>query len=159
MSSTLYRYATIDIAHLNQNLGSTDAAMRAIQAFIKAFITSMPSGKQNSFANRTLPSAVVVQLRSTQPVSLVNAFEKPIRATNNENELSLTCDALIHQEKMLDEAFGVEPDKTFVICAAPGAEGLSSLATDQKSSNMDAVLNNVNECVKDYFDQSSIDGE
>ena len=40
---------------------------------------AMPTGKQNSFANRTLPDAVYVTLREDQPVNLCGAFEKPVR--------------------------------------------------------------------------------
>ena len=40
----------------------------------------MPTGKQNTFANRTLPDAVYVTVRRDQPVNLVGAFEKPVPA-------------------------------------------------------------------------------
>ena len=40
----------------------------------------MPTGKINTFANQTLPSAVVVVLRSDRPVNVVNTFENPIKA-------------------------------------------------------------------------------
>nr|MBA3339867.1 type I-E CRISPR-associated protein Cas7/Cse4/CasC [Geodermatophilaceae bacterium] len=61
-SSTLYRYATVDVNRLQDNLGDAGAARRAVEAFIDAFVTSMPSGKQNTFANRTLPDAVLIQV-------------------------------------------------------------------------------------------------
>jgi CRISPR system Cascade subunit CasC len=77
-SATLYRYATVDVDRLCDNLGDRLAVRRALEAFLRAFVTSMPSGKQNTFANRTLPDAVVVMLRDTQPVSFVVAFEEPV---------------------------------------------------------------------------------
>ena len=43
----------------------------------------MPTGKQNTFANRTLPDAVYVTLRTDQPVNLCGAFEKAVPATAN----------------------------------------------------------------------------
>jgi CRISPR system Cascade subunit CasC len=128
-SSTLYRYATVDVPHLRENLGSDEATVRAVQAFVDAFVTSMPAGKQNTFANRTLPSAVVVQVRHTQPVSLVTAFEEPIESRDGKGRLQLACEALVAQEQRLDEAFGVAPTRTWVITAAPHTEALEQLGS------------------------------
>ena len=77
-SSTLYRYATVNMVELVHLLGAEKAA-QAVRVFSEAFIRSMPTGKQNSFANRTLPDAVYVTLREDQPVNLCGAFEKPVR--------------------------------------------------------------------------------
>ena len=77
-SSTLYRYATVNMVELVHLLGAEKAA-KAVRVFGEAFIRSMPTGKQNSFANRTLPDAVYVTLREDQPVNLCGAFEKPVR--------------------------------------------------------------------------------
>ena len=38
----------------------------AVRGFAQAFLLSMPTGKQNSFANRTLPDAVYVTVRRDQ---------------------------------------------------------------------------------------------
>lgn len=78
-SSTLYRYATVNIRELSQNLESDELIMAA-KGFAEAFIRSMPTGKQNTFANRTLPNFVYVTLRKDQPINLSGAFEKPINA-------------------------------------------------------------------------------
>lgn len=77
-SSTLYRYATVNVMELEKWFGKEQAAEN-VRIFGEAFICSMPTGKQNTFANRTLPDAVYVTLREDQPVNLVGAFEKPIR--------------------------------------------------------------------------------
>ena len=58
----LYRYATVNMVELVHLLGAEKAA-QAVRVFGEAFIRSMPTGKQNSFANRTLPDAVYVTLR------------------------------------------------------------------------------------------------
>ena len=70
-SSTLYRYAAVSLDLLAQNLGDADVATEAVGAFLRSFVTSMPSGKKNSMAADTLPSAVLVTLRDSRPVSLV----------------------------------------------------------------------------------------
>ena len=81
LSSTFYRYAVINVDQLLANLGSAEAASRAITAFMQSFINAMPSGKQNTFANGTRPAAVLVTLAEGQPTSLVGAFEQPTAAT------------------------------------------------------------------------------
>ena len=76
-SSTLYRYATVNIEELRGALAGE--AAHTVRAFAEAFIRSMPTGKQNTFANRTLPAMVYIAIRRDQPVNLVGAFEKPVR--------------------------------------------------------------------------------
>lgn len=79
-SATLYRYATVNVAELQQNLG--DRTADAVTCYAEAFMKAMPTGKQNTFANRTLPDFVYIALRTDQPVNLVGAFEKPISGAN-----------------------------------------------------------------------------
>lgn len=77
-STTLYRYATINVDLLAENLGSQEATKLAIQAFVDSFVSSMPSGKQNTFANGTLPEAVMVTVDRGQSINLAGAFEEPL---------------------------------------------------------------------------------
>lgn len=80
-SSTLYRYATVNVRELFKSLG-TDTP-KAVEGFAKAFLLSMPTGKQNTFANRTVPDFAYITVREDQPVNLVGAFEAPVRADQN----------------------------------------------------------------------------
>lgn len=77
-SSTLYRYATVNVTELEKSLG--EMTPEVVANFAKAFFLSMPTGKQNSFANRTLPDLAYVTVRTDQPVNLVGAFENPVKA-------------------------------------------------------------------------------
>lgn len=81
-SSTLYRYANVNISELMEHMSAEEAVV-AVRGFAEAFVKSMPTGKMNSFANRTLPDMVYVTLRTDQPINLVGAFEKPIYAGNS----------------------------------------------------------------------------
>lgn len=74
-SSTLYRYANIALHDFYRQLGDKEEVIAAVKLFVEAFVKSMPTGKINSFANQTLPQAVVVSLRSDRPINLVSAFE------------------------------------------------------------------------------------
>lgn len=78
-SSTLYRYATVAIHDLARQLDDRDVTALAVEEFIRAFILSMPTGKQNTFANRSIPYSVFIALRKDQPVSLAPAFESPVQ--------------------------------------------------------------------------------
>lgn len=79
-SATLYRYATVAVHNLASELNEEKHVVaETVVGFAKAFIQSMPTGKQNTFAHRTLPDAVLVTIRNDQPVNFVGAFEEPVR--------------------------------------------------------------------------------
>ena len=80
-AATLYRYATVNAVELKETLGKDVAEV--VKGFAEAFIISMPTGKQNSYANRTVPDMVYVTIRDDQPVNLAGAFEKPVTAGSN----------------------------------------------------------------------------
>jgi CRISPR system Cascade subunit CasC len=80
-SATLYRYATISLGRLADNLGDTEPVVPSVRAFVEGFVRSLPSGRQNTFAAMTVPELVFVALRNDQPVSLVGAFEAPVEGT------------------------------------------------------------------------------
>ncbi len=80
-SATLYRFATVGVHQLSDNLdGDPAATLAALKAFLLSFVTSMPTGHQNSFAHRTRPDLVTLVVRTDQPVNLVSAFEDPVPA-------------------------------------------------------------------------------
>lgn len=122
-SSTLYRYADVNCMELYRSLGKATPA--AVAAFVEAFVTSMPSGKQNSYANTTLPAGVYIAVRTDRPVSLVPAFEKPVPATAEGYETP----SLIRMAEYTDEIsdFVDEPYASFVI-----GRNLEKLGESQK---------------------------
>ncbi|MEY8353839.1 type I-E CRISPR-associated protein Cas7/Cse4/CasC [Lachnospiraceae bacterium 54-53] len=79
-SSTLYRYANVAVHELSFQLGDKDAVIEALKLFVKSFVMSLPTGKINTFANQTLPDALIVSIRPDRPVNLVNAFENPVKS-------------------------------------------------------------------------------
>ncbi|TFV58352.1 type I-E CRISPR-associated protein Cas7/Cse4/CasC [Geodermatophilus sp. DF01-2] len=122
-SSTLYRYATVDLAALSKNLGDPAAVQRAVEVFLDCFVTSMPTGKQNTFANRTLPDAILVQVRDDQPVSYAGAFEEAIK--DPDGRVKQAVSRLASHAGELATAYGLQPVATFV--AGPAAAGLEEL--------------------------------
>jgi CRISPR system Cascade subunit CasC len=108
-SSTLYRYATLDVNRLADNLGDAVAARHAAEAFVESFIRSMPTGKQTTFANRTLPEAVVVLVRDSQPINLVGAFENPVREYERAGRIKQASAALRDEATEIERAYGETP--------------------------------------------------
>ncbi|MCW6652510.1 type I-E CRISPR-associated protein Cas7/Cse4/CasC [Aerococcaceae bacterium NML210727] len=80
-SSTLYRYANVAAHDLFRQLADKEATIKTLKLFVESFAKSLPTGKVNTFANQTLPQALVVSIRPDRPINLVSAFEKPIKSS------------------------------------------------------------------------------
>jgi len=123
-SSTLYRYATVDVDRLQENLGDPVATTRAVRAFVQAFVESMPTGKQNTFANRTLPDAVVVTVRDSQPVNLVGAFEEAVTERPGVPRLALAAERLGRRAEEVSAVLGQRPVRAWLVALGSAREGL-----------------------------------
>lgn len=136
-SSTLYRYATVNVAQLKKSFSVSVAEI--IRGFAEAFICSMPTGKQNSYANRTYPDMVYVTIRKDQPVNLVGAFEKPVISNNGYVEESVK--KLQEYAGKVYDNFSGKPVKSFMI----GADAIS----DAERVNLDELLEKLYNYIKD----------
>ncbi|MDT3766927.1 type I-E CRISPR-associated protein Cas7/Cse4/CasC [Gleimia hominis] len=127
MSSTLYRYATVNADQLAANLADDkEVTGEAIAAFVEAFIRSMPTGKQNTFANRTLPDAVLVAIREDRPISYVNAFEEAIEETGKGIRTEAAA-RLVKEAQAIEATYDAKPVKSWVIALPDLAEILEPL--------------------------------
>jgi CRISPR system Cascade subunit CasC len=117
-SATLYRFATIGAELLAANLGGSAAVPGGVRAFVEAFVKSLPTGHQNTFAAMTLPDLVVVSLRNDQPVSLVGAFEEPVSVDGG--HIRQSADRLVAYLDDIDLAYGV-PRVAAWATSLPGA--------------------------------------
>ncbi|NMW44229.1 type I-E CRISPR-associated protein Cas7/Cse4/CasC [Mobiluncus curtisii] len=127
MSSTLYRFASVNVEALAENLGDVEAARQASALFVRAFIESMPTGKQNTFANNTLPELVYVAVRDTRSVSLVNAFEEPV-ACERGSRVQAAVEVLANEETAIEDAYGMKPLAAFVVDPKDYAAKLEDIA-------------------------------
>ncbi len=133
-SSTLYRYATINISGLAKNLGGhADDVARAVEAFVRDFSRSMPTGKQNTFANRTVPDVVAVMVRSDQPVNLVGAFESAVVTRGADGRVTESVKRLVDQATSV-EKFVEVPTSAFVVFA--GARAAEAAALGEECSSL-----------------------
>ena len=128
MSSTMYRYATINFDGLKKNLDSTDAARLAVEHFVEAFVSSMPTGKINTFANQTLPELVYVAVRNTRPVSLVNAFEVPVEAEQGASRRKVAADRLAQEARDVESVYGFKPLAAYVMGIGETAGSFTEIA-------------------------------
>lgn len=128
-SSTLYRYATLDVDRLRDNLGDDDVTRRATEAFVRAFVSSMPTGKQNTFANRTLPDAVLVVARDSQSISFVGAFEDAVTADEEGGRVAGSIRRLAEHGRELHEAYDETPVAGWSVGVGAKADPLAALGT------------------------------
>ncbi|MBK4144920.1 type I-E CRISPR-associated protein Cas7/Cse4/CasC [Corynebacterium macginleyi] len=130
MSSTLYRYATVNLDGLTQNLDSAENAKQAAVNFVDAFIKSMPTGKINTFANHTMPELIYVAVRDTRPVSLVTAFEEPVEPTTGQSLRVAGADALAKEEAEFEENYGLRPKAAFVVGLSEARQAFAQIAEE-----------------------------
>lgn len=124
-SSTLYRYANVNVPGLAENLGDPAATGRAAAAFVESLALSMPTGKQNTFANRTMPDIIVVSIRHDQPVNLVGAFETPVRRQDGRSVVADAVSNMVARHRDIASVYGA-PEKVWVTAigeAAAAADG------------------------------------
>ncbi len=128
-SATLYRYATVSVGALQENLGHGEATARAIEAFVRSFVQSMPTGKQNTFANGTLPEAVVVMVRN-RGVNLVGAFEDAVVA-RQDGFVQGSCQRLAVYANEVASAYSAPPEATLVTRVGERTAALDDLGGER----------------------------
>lgn len=137
MSSTLYRFATIDVLSLRENLGDdAQEAITAAGSFLRSFIRSLPTGKLNTFANNTLPELVYVTVREDRPVSLVNAFERPVRGDEGTSRRRAAARALAQEARSVAEVYEMEPLASFVLSLSDLGEEMGGLGESVRLSEL-----------------------
>ncbi len=115
-SATFYRYANVHLPQLDKNLGGDiDLARAAALAFVRSFILSIPSAKQNSHAALNPPDLVFAVVREKgAALSLANAFAKPARGKSDKGLVIESAEALAEYWEQVTNAYGASG-----ICSAP----------------------------------------
>lgn len=102
-SACYYRYVGLnwdllsDSHHLSHF--SEDERKQVVGTFIQAAILAVPNARHNSMFGHNPPEFVLGRVRTGQPLSLVNAFEEPVRSNSgylqpSRKELEAHCDRL-----------------------------------------------------------------
>lgn len=142
-SSTLYRYANVNVSELVKTLGKTSDVASVVRKFTDAFIRSMPTGKESTFANRTFPDTVYVTVRRDQPVNLCGAFEIPVRS--NDGYAAESERKLAEYAEKVYSRYAAEPKSAFCI-----GDSISKIAKELSLPEMlkaveDVVRSEINE--------------
>ncbi|MEP0755225.1 type I-E CRISPR-associated protein Cas7/Cse4/CasC [Trichocoleus sp. Lan] len=139
-SSTYYRFANLDTEQLVTNLGTRENASAIAKAFSLAFVKAIPSGYQNSFAAHSLPALVLMVVRQGQPVSLVDAFENPVRPSGGMSLLEKAVKELDqHWADMIKMYGNSDVNYIGIVTRSRLAEHFNALKSDQVASTDDLI--------------------
>jgi len=137
-SACFYRYSNLDLTQLARNLqGDEELARTALEAFLRASISAVPTGKQNSMAAHNPPSLVYIMVRENGLQNLANAFVRPVRAgaddlvTNSVAALDAYCGRLATM-------YGTESVRGAWLCTLDGQK-LQHLKEFETPSVADAI--------------------
>ena len=107
-SACFYRYALIDLDQLTESLGNPLVARQALEAFLRASVFAIPTGKQTSTAPQAVPSfGLFVARHQGMPISLVNAFARPVHA-EDDDLIGASIKALTQHWTTLQRVYGAQ---------------------------------------------------
>lgn len=124
-SGVFYRYASLNVQQLQENLGGVDRAkaLEIASHVLHMLATEVPSAKQQSFAAHNLADLALVSF-SDIPVSLANAFEAPVKA-KGEGFLRPSVEELHEYWNVVHTGYGLdERCAEFLLAGAPVPEGI-----------------------------------
>ena len=108
-SACYYRYIGVNIDLLKKsNLFDQDQIKVVLENFIRAAILANPAARKNSMFGQGLPSYVLAVKRAGQPLSLANAFEKPVDAKRGSGFVEPSIAAIKKEWADLKAAFGID---------------------------------------------------
>jgi CRISPR system Cascade subunit CasC len=151
-ASCFYRYALIDVGQLEKNLSKdAELVIKTVEAFLRASVAAIPTGKQNSMAAHNPPDTILAVVRQKgAPVSLANAFEKPVAAWKEKSMVEASTEAM---DTYWGKITGIYGDKG--VTARPACstfEGEMANLGDYKKSSFEEVI-------KSVLENISVNGE
>ena len=147
-SSCFYRYLNVDVAQLTTNLGGdSELALRTVEAFVRAAVLAVPTGKQNSMAAQNPPSFVLAVVRDSGLWSLANAFVKPVWPKKDDDLVSASIRQLDGYWQQLADNYGTGRVRAKAVMTMH-EESLTNLKADRKvasgeQSALDVVIASV----------------
>jgi len=138
-SATFYRYARMDWKQLVRNLDNdVELARCTVEAFLRASVEAVPTGKQNTFAAHNPPSFILAVVRDgSQGWSLANAFEQPVTARGEAGIVARSVEALDAYWERLTRVYGSQGVRAFALPVDPGLK-LTAL-NDQQVGTLDEL--------------------
>lgn len=117
-SACFYRYVNVDLKQLLDNLqGDAELAAQALDAFVRASIHAVPSGKQSTTAAQNPPSFILAVVRRSGCWSLANAFAKPVTPSAEQDLTTASAGALDRYWSSLTRMYGQDSLVKVVACS------------------------------------------
>lgn len=130
-SGVFYRYASINVELLAKNVkADVEEVMPIINTMIRCFAQVSPSAKQKTFAAYN-QADFVMATQSNQPLSLANAFRKPVE--NNGEVMENSIAALVKHYEKLKAAYEL------------GSKAVALDLTDSVQSEKISLVNTISE--------------
>ena len=144
-SPCFYRYANVDVQQLTKNLhGDGELAHKTVEAFIRAAVTAIPTGKQNSMAAQNPPSFILAVVRDSGLWSLANAFVDPVRPNRDGDLVHHSIARLEQYWDSLVKVYGDDQIRGHWALALDDG----SIKSLPKSKNLGALVQNVMEVIR-----------
>jgi CRISPR system Cascade subunit CasC len=149
-AGVFYRYASLNLKQLQVNLGllpdmkaeeTSEARARALDIarhVLHMLATVVPSAKQQSFAAHNLAEFALVSLCS-QPISLANAFERPVKADREGGYLANSIKHLCDYWQRLHEAYGFN-GRAAAFAVGEGGSVDGALILNERLADLEAWL-------------------
>lgn len=135
-AGVFYRYASLNLSQLQENIGGADRAKALdIAAHLAHLLaTETPNAKQHTFAAFN-PADLVMVSFSDFPISLANAFESPVKS-KQEGYLKPSIEALNDYWKRVARGYGLTGSTAqFQLSATDVPEGVQALESLEKLKN------------------------
>lgn len=126
-SGVFYRYASLNLNQLQTNLGGAnrERVLDIGSHLVHMLSTIVPSAKQQSTAAYNLADLTMASF-GDMPISLANAFEKPVKEKQGSGFLKPSIDSLLEYWGKVHKGYGLdERASVFMLADSSGAEGLS----------------------------------
>lgn len=152
-SSCYYRYSLIDYRQLLKNLqNDKNLCEQTVEAFIRASVVAIPTGKITTFANNNPPDFVFAVVRENgMPCNLANAFIQPIKPDElkEKNLIVKSIEALDEYWGKLHNVYGNTGIKTAGYISVPENCDIKNI-TNYKSENLEDVIVKIKSSINDY---------
>ena len=111
-AGVFYRYGSLNVRQLQDNLGGVcrGEALKLASHLLHLLCTEVSAAKQNSFAAFNHADFAFVSF-GDMPISLANAFEKPVQSDRDGGFLAPSISELCSYQKKMSEGYGLD-DKT-----------------------------------------------
>ena len=129
-SATYYRYISLDLGQLWENLGGNDIAS-AVDAFVRALYVAVPSARQSTQSGACPWDYARILVRRGQRMQL--SFEKPVQHAAGggwlDNSIKALNEGLALQEKLAGSLYGKIAEATYGLPEGGGIDAVRTLLT------------------------------